>query len=86
VLDEARLRVVLVMRQLPFGDSAAGCIDERGPARGGALVEGENEICGDGPSLDVSGDGTGFERLRWEDTQTAPRTSAGSRRLPACAT
>ena len=64
MLDEARLRVVLAVRQLPFGYPAAGCVDERGPARGGALVEGENEICGDGPSFDVTSDGTGFERLR----------------------
>jgi len=64
VLDQARLRVVLAVRQLPLGDPAAGCVDERGPARGGALVEGKNEICGDGPSFDVTSDGTGFERLR----------------------
>ena len=64
MLDQSRPRVVLAMRQLPFGDPAAGCVDERGPARGGALVEGKNEICGDGPSFDVSGDGTGFERSR----------------------
>ena len=62
MLDEARLRVLLAMRQLPFRDPAAGSIDERGPARGGALVEGKNEICGDGPSFDVSSDATGFGR------------------------
>ena len=68
MLDQARLRVVLAMRQLPFGDPAAGWIDERGPARGGALVEGKNEICGDNPSFDVSGGGTPFfERLSGAD-------------------
>jgi len=67
VLDQARLRVVLAMRQLSLRDPAARCIDERGPARGGALVEGKNEICGDGPSFDVSDDGTGFERRSGAD-------------------
>jgi hypothetical protein len=62
VLDQSRPRVVLAMRQLPFGDPAAGCVDERGPARGRALVEGKNEICCDGPSFDVSGDATGLGR------------------------
>ena len=51
VLDEARLRVVLAMRQLPLGDPAAGRVDERGPARGRALVESEDEIGGDGGLL-----------------------------------
>ena len=54
VLDEARLRVVLAMWQLPLGDPVARTVDERGPARGRALVEGEDEIGGDGPSLDDS--------------------------------
>jgi len=50
VLDQPRLRVMLVMRQLPFGDPVARIVDERGAARGGALVEGEDEIGGDGSS------------------------------------
>ena len=62
VLDESRLRVVLAVWQLPLGDAVAGQIDERRPARGRALIEGEDEIGGHGLSMVDTADGTGFER------------------------
>jgi len=43
---------MLAMRQLPLGDPVTRVVDERGAARGSALVEGEDEIGGDGSSLD----------------------------------
>ena len=51
MLDEAGAGVVLAMRQLLFGDAAPGRVHESGSARGGALVEGEDEVGGDAGSF-----------------------------------
>jgi hypothetical protein len=38
---------MLAVRQLPLGDAATTCVDQGGTARGGALVEREDEVAWD---------------------------------------